>query len=95
MAATKPQRSMKVIETGDKNAVVKVSEGKKSDLYEVEEIPAAFGRGFVVTKNGDRSDHHQLNVDGIVATCSCPAGTYRGICRHLDFVRVLINRNII
>jgi hypothetical protein len=39
---------------------------------------------------------HQLNFgnDGI-DSCSCPGGIYRGRCRHLAAVRVLISRGVI
>lgn len=99
--ATNKERSLRILSEKDGVAVVRVIDGKVSDDYRVERIPADFGKGFTITKVvgevGPSSDTvHQVNIgnDGI-DSCSCPGSIYRGRCRHLAAVRVLISRGVI
>jgi hypothetical protein len=100
MATTK-QRTMKVLHEVAGTAHVRVTEGKVVDQYRVRRIPSDFGKAFNVTKTAgkvsrDSSRHHHVLLEaGEVATCSCPGGVYRGVCRHVAMVKVLVGRGVI
>jgi hypothetical protein len=99
--AANKDRSLRILSEKDGVAIVRVIDGKVSDDYRVERIPADFGKGFSITKVvgevGPSSDaKHQVCIgnDG-VDSCSCPGHVYRGHCRHIAAIKVLIQRGFI
>jgi hypothetical protein len=58
------------------------------DLYNLTPIPADFGIGVQIDKTTGEGESYDVNLsDALGDSCTCPAGTYRGECRHLALAR--------
>jgi hypothetical protein len=61
------------------------------DVYKVLPLAADFGRAFQLIHVGDRfGDYHHVHFSGAEPTCTCPGGTYRGVCKHISSVAALV-----
>jgi hypothetical protein len=76
-------------------AYVRITQDGEEAHYWVDAIPADFGKGFKLSKPGheggadaESGDYHVL-LDGNASSCTCPAGTYHGYCKHVDGLRAL------
>ena len=87
--AAKPQRTLRVCERIDRTYIpaVLVTDGPKSDAYRVFTSP---GTVHWDHRAGGGRYYRVECVGGKPSTCNCPAGTYRGTCRHLAATAKLI-----
>ena len=73
-----------VTETRHLKTISKVS----LDLYDLTPIPADFGLGVQIDKTTGEGESYDVNLSAALGdSCDCPAGTYRGECRHLSLAR--------
>jgi hypothetical protein len=66
--------------------------GKQEADYYLTELPADFGRGFLVEKvglNAAESKYH-VNIDADKRTCDCKGHAHHGHCKHADGIAALI-----
>jgi hypothetical protein len=62
-----------------------------AQTYKVLPLPAQFGRAFQLIDVRNRFGlFYHLHFDGPSPTCTCPGGTYRGICKHAVSVAALV-----
>jgi hypothetical protein len=61
-------------------------EGRES-TYNVDPLPAAFGRAWRLTRPDGES--YDIHFDGPAHSCTCPGGAYRGLCKHTLVLAVL------
>jgi hypothetical protein len=61
----------------------------QTDLYRLRRIPSDVGGVAVeVAKQSEDGETYHVHLGRELGdSCDCPAGTYRGVCRHLDMVR--------
>jgi hypothetical protein len=66
-------------------------DGPRED-YWCEEFDSPMGRAFSVRKfgNEDGESYSVLLANEQDTSCSCPAGIYRGLCKHLDALRTWV-----
>jgi hypothetical protein len=58
------------------------------DLYDLTPIAADFGVGIRVDKTTGAGESYDVNLsEALGDSCSCPAGSYRGECRHIQLAR--------
>jgi hypothetical protein len=63
-----------------------------TDYYILRRIPSEFG-GIAVEIEKQYADGEVYHVHD--NTCDCPAGIYRGSCRHLEMVKEALRRGLI
>lgn len=63
-------------------ALLRITEGKKADVYAVEPIPADFGTAFAIQKEATGDVYH-VNLDGARSVCSCLGFLRWAKCRHI------------
>ncbi|MBL8796834.1 MAG: hypothetical protein JNM56_23235 [Planctomycetia bacterium] len=61
----------------------------REDFYDAVELPADYGRGFRVHKEGEPAPY-DVNLDGRRSTCECHGFAFRGTCRHLRGLYALV-----
>jgi hypothetical protein len=68
-----------------------------SDVYTLERQEADFGIGFVVTGvTGEPRVYNTLvGANQTYDDCDCPAGCYRGSCRHIDCCKQALKQGLI
>jgi hypothetical protein len=92
----KPARSITMQQAPNadgKGAIVEITVGKETDFYFVDKVPSDFGTAFELEKcnyDGDDETYH-VNLDGQRSSCTCPGHTYKGKCKHVDGLQVLVN----
>ena len=61
----------------------------KTDLYHLRRVPSDIGGVAVeVAKQSEEGETYHVHLGRELGdSCDCPAGTYRGVCRHLDMAR--------
>ena len=70
---------------------MRITVGKEQADYHLTELPADFGRGFLVEKiGGAESAAYQVNIDGDNKTCECKGHLAHGHCKHSDGLAALI-----
>jgi hypothetical protein len=63
-------------------------EHTKTDVYELRRIPTEIGGVAVeVKKLTEDKEVYHVHLDGTSSSCTCPGGTYRNACRHMDMCR--------
>ena len=73
-----------------------IENAKETAEFVVTEFPTGWrGRGFTLARVGGTTNYDVFcSADGPACdSCDCPAGTYRGACRHVVAVRTLIGNN--
>jgi hypothetical protein len=90
----KPARFIRLWVRPDGRApgVVRITVGKEQADYNLTEIPADFGRGFLVEKidfNAPLAAYH-VNLDGDKRTCECKGFGRWSHCKHADGIAALI-----
>lgn len=76
--------------------VVRVDEGKKTDLYRVERAACEFGDAFRMGKvkvegvSYTVETTYDVNIDGHKSTCDCMGFSQYGHCRHVDSLQKLL-----
>lgn len=55
--------------------------------YLIRKIDADFGTAVEVEKRFADGELYHIHANDGVSSCDCPAGTYKGKCRHLEMVR--------
>lgn len=55
--------------------------------YFLRSIRADFGSALEVIKRFSEGEVYHIHTSNGVSQCDCPAGTYRGSCRHLEMVK--------
>ena len=89
----KPARSIRlcVKPTVETAGVVSIRVGKEEADYLLTEIPADFGRGFLVEKvSFDAPAAYHVNIDGAKRTCECEGYNRWQKCKHSDGLAALI-----
>lgn len=83
------------------------ADGKATaDAYDLREVGSDSGRTFRLTKHllvGEGLDARRVRTETYSVTvcgdgsqgCSCPAGRYRGLCRHTAPLRALVDAGIL
>jgi hypothetical protein len=67
-----------------------------SDVYILTRIPADFGIGIRVDKQLADGESYDVNLSRALGDmCCCPAGSYRGECRHLAMCREAVRKNLL
>ena len=69
--------------------VVSISVGTAAQDYILTEIPADFGRGFLVEKIGHEEAYH-VSIDADRRTCECQGYLKHSHCKHSDGLAALI-----
>src|ERR1051325_7303103 len=93
----KQPRKISVVQPLDasgKNAIVRVTEGKKIDEYFLDRIGSDFGEAFEMVKRDyiPGEEHtYQIGLNVKASTCCCKGFTYCGHCRHLEGITALKN----
>jgi hypothetical protein len=63
----------------------------KPETYRVLPLAADFGRAFELVIVGCRfGAFYHVAFNGAEPSCTCPGGTYRGICKHSVAVAALV-----
>ncbi len=77
--------------------VLEIANGEEMKLYFLKKMPSSFGRAWRVRQLGrqDSEEYHCLLWDGQGTSCTCKSGVYRGNCRHLKSLRLLLDRGMI
>jgi hypothetical protein len=72
--------------------VLKITVGKEQADYFLTELPADFGRGFLVEKVGIDSTEgkYAVNIDGENCSCECQGFGRWHRCKHADGIAALI-----
>ena len=89
----KPERRIRlcVKPTAETAGVVSISVGKAAQDYILTEIPADFGRGFLVEKvSFDAPAAYHVNVAADKRTCECEGYNRWQKCKHSDGLAALI-----
>jgi hypothetical protein len=77
---------------GQSAGVVRITVGKDEADYLLTEIPADFGRGFLLEKVGldcEESAYH-VNIDSDNRTCECQGYLRHSHCKHADGLAALV-----
>jgi hypothetical protein len=69
---------------------VDIAIGKAAASYQVTEVQADFGRGFLVEKIGDASAAYHVNAEGERRMCECLGFLRHAHCKHADGLAALI-----
>ena len=87
----KPARSIRlcVRPSAETAGVVRIAVGHAEQDYILNEIPADFGRGFLVEKIGHAESYH-VNIDADKRTCECLGYLKHSHCKHSDGLAALI-----
>jgi hypothetical protein len=90
----KPQRFARLCirPEGTAPGIVRLTVGHDGADYFLTELPADFGRGFLVEKVGidrDTAKYH-VNLDGDRRSCECKGFLRHGHCKHADGIAALI-----
>ncbi len=87
----KPARSVRlcVRPHGLSAGVVRITVGHAAQDYILTEIPADFGRGFLLEKVGHEESYH-VNVNGAARTCECAGYLRHSHCKHSDGLAALV-----
>jgi hypothetical protein len=72
-------------------AVVRISEGKKTDHYLVQRIASDWGTAFEVTKLAAELAPYHVCLAGADSTCDCKGNQRHGHCRHVEGLTALTN----
>jgi len=66
-------------------------------LYTLTRIDTDFGVGVEVTKQfSEDGEVYHVHLDKTLGdSCTCPAGVYKGACRHLDMTREAVRRGLV
>jgi ribosomal protein S14 len=48
-----------------------------------------------VSKQTGEHEKYHVYLEGAGGSCTCPAGTYRGACRHLDICREAFREGLV
>jgi hypothetical protein len=61
----------------------------KTDVYALERIKCDIGGiAVLVGKQDGSGERYHVHLDRTIGdSCTCPGGTYKGACRHLDMMR--------
>jgi hypothetical protein len=89
----KPARSIRlcVRPTAENVGVVRIAVGNESHDYLLTEIPADFGRGFLLEKVCfDAPAAYHVNIDADKRTCECHGYNRWQKCKHSDGLAALI-----
>lgn len=54
--------------------------------YFLRRIAADFGQGYEVEKRFHGGEVYHVHHDRGSVSCTCPGGTYRGSCRHMEMI---------
>lgn len=99
--APKPERKIKVVtQHGDVDCyTVRITVGDEVDYYEVTAADAQFGPLWLVRKLSADLEAvlgkppYKTVLDGeFGSSCDCPAGKWRGKCRHVEGLSALVAR---
>jgi len=91
---TKPARRIGVaVRPSEVNPffVIRITEGKKTDLYSVRPIPSDWGTAYTMAKLPEENDPYHVNLAGADSTCDCKGHTRHGHCRHVEGLTALTN----
>jgi hypothetical protein len=57
----------------------------KAEVYRVLTLDCPVGRAYelVIVGSARFGEFHHVRFEGATPACSCPGGTYRGICKHI------------
>lgn len=93
---SKPARSLTILEAPaphfDGFGAIRITEGKKVDVYLIRQIPADFGEGWSfdkLTPEMETAEQYDVNLMGRESSCTCPGHTYHGHCRHIESLLAL------
>jgi len=80
---------------GQSPGIIRLTVGKEQADYNLTELPADIGRGFVVVKIGQHAEDkapgkYAVTIDGDKTTCDCKGHTHHGHCKHADSIAALI-----
>ena len=81
--------SLCVRPTDGASGVVRISVGCAAQDYFLTEIPADFGRGFLVEKVGHEESYH-VHLDADRRTCECQGYLRHSHCKHSDGLAALV-----
>lgn len=72
--------------------IVRITVGKEQADYFLTELPADFGRGFLVEKVGSDATEckYHVNIDGDKRSCECKGFGRWHRCKHADGLAALI-----
>lgn len=62
----------------------------KEESYRVLTLASDFGKSFQLVKVGAESGYYHVHFEGATPTCTCPGGSFRGICKHITSVAALV-----
>ena len=95
-ARKKAARTLKLLETPapmfDGYGALRITEGKKADLYLFRAIEADFGEGYEVEKltpELDTAEVYHVSLARQESSCTCKGNTYCGHCRHVEALTAL------
>lgn len=75
---------------------LKTADHTETKLYHLKRIATDWGIGVEVQKQDDSGETYHVHLDRQLGdSCTCPAGVYRGTCRHLDMVREAHQRGLV
>jgi len=89
----KPARSIRlcVRPTAENVGVVRITVGKEAADYLLTEVPADFGRGFLLEKVCfDAPAAYHVNIDADRRTCECLGYLKHSHCKHSDGLAALV-----
>lgn len=87
---TKPRRHVKLLASEGDLHRLEISDGRVVDAYVAEEIFAAWGRAFRVSKPNGEAYHVNLGCIDQPATCDCKGHAYHGDCKHVKALAALV-----
>jgi hypothetical protein len=91
---TKPVRTIGVaVRPSDVNPyfVIRITEGKKTDLYSVRPIPSDWGKAYAMAKLPEEQDPYHVCLAGADSVCDCKGFLRHGHCRHVEGLTALTN----
>jgi hypothetical protein len=69
--------------------VVRIIEGKKTDLYSVRPIDSDWGTAYAMAKLPEENEPYHVCLAGADSICDCKGFTRHGHCRHVEGLTAL------
>jgi SWIM zinc finger len=90
----RPARSVSLLEApaGGTPGLIRITVGRESAVYWLEPIPSQCGGIAFGLRRFRAADTYHVRIDVNHRSCDCPAGTYRGPCKHQDALEALRSR---
>lgn len=91
MKATK-QRTMRLVRrpTPQQDGLLLIKDGSREDFYDLHQVRCEAGVACEFRKQMDGSPVYTVAVHDRLSMCDCMSWRYRGTCRHVEALRVLV-----